>query len=81
MNGLEALQAMKDGKIVRYIRSKDGQKTFRDSFFCYRTKYIGNETNQKIWVRMADWWTWEPSDNPPEFWMKADGFEIEEEEK
>lgn len=81
MNGLEALQALKEGKIVRYCRNKDGYRIFRDSLYCYRAKYEHDklETDKKIWTKFADSWVWQECDNPTTFWMVTQGFEIVEE--
>ena len=80
MNGLEALQAMKEGKTVRYVRDWKGRHSLRDSLYCYRTKYNPDtvEHSKRIWHRFAGEWIWTPSENPPEFWMITDGFEIAE---
>ena len=80
MTGLEALQALKDGKMVVYIRGKG--EGLRDSIYCYRSKYEPSypSDSKVIWVRCRNEWAWCRSENPVEFWMRTTGFRVYEEE-
>lgn len=81
MNGLEALQAMKEGRIVAYRP----QPKYSDTrLFKYRSayKHPGNDSPKKIWMRWTTSWVWKEVEQPTIFWMEAgDDFEIVEDEE
>lgn len=78
MNGIEALQAMKNGHIVRYIRNRNGSRSIRDILFCYHNRLISDqeEYSKHIYCKLVDEWNWHQSEYPADFWLKNDNFEI-----
>lgn len=78
MNGLEALAALKEGETIIYERTG-----YLSSFFVYRPERVSSphESQKCIWTRFSNQWTWEKCENPPEFWMKTDGYRIYKEKK
>lgn len=90
MNGLEALQAMANGKTVVQIRDRKDRSPRRyDTFYKYRPKNKDDYTSDPrgsgyIWCRSRDEWAWHRCENPTEFWMRTyedDTFEIVEDEE
>ena len=88
MNGIEALQALKDGKTVRftlYYVGLSGEKDYTDiSYYRYCSPMKdGRFTNKTLWKRDEDEWVWfHQKEIDLSFWMDtADGFEIVEEEE
>jgi len=74
MNGLEALQALKDGKTVLYKQNKRYGNT--DIFFVYRSQLKTEETNKQIWWRYRIDRFWQNTGMDISFWMEKDSFEI-----
>ncbi len=79
MNGIEALQALKDGKTVIAYRHS-GQKSHNDVYYCFSPKYTYDteEYSKYIWSRFRDEIFWHRCENPVEFWIVSDNFEIVE---
>ena len=81
MNGLEALQALKEGKTVAYRT----EPRFSDTrLFKYRSAYKEprDTSPKKIWMRWTTSWVWKEVEQPVLFWMEADDvFEIVEDEE
>ena len=73
MNGIEALQALKDGKIVRYVRTKE--HSTRDSLYIFRSPSIYDET-PILFSKFVYQFTWHECTNNVRFWLLSDGFEI-----
>lgn len=79
MNGIEALQALKDGKtVIRYRHP--GEKSSTDVYYCFSPKYTYDtkEDSKYIWSRFRDEIFYHKCENPAEFWMRTDNFEIVE---
>lgn len=84
MNGLEALQALKDGYTVRYIRDKDGNRSDEDTLFRYTNEYNSDPLDclEHLYCKLELEKCWHPcSGHSISFWLKRDNFEIEEEKE
>lgn len=80
MNGIEALQALKDGKTVIMYRNSDQKYSTTDVYYRFSPKYTYDtkEYSKYIWSRFREEIFWHRCENPAEFWMVADNFEIVE---
>lgn len=73
MNGIEALQALKDGKIVRYVRQNTHSS--KDTLYIFHEKCKG-DTTRILWSKFVDEWAWSECTNNTRFWLMTDGFEV-----
>ena len=80
MNGLEALEALKNGHTVAHVRG--GQI---DRFYRYCTKYfdlgenvigLHNSSHKDLWLRWKSEWVWQKCDTSILFWMVAEDDEF-----
>lgn len=83
MDGIEALRALKNGKTVVHHRGFDKSYHDHDSYYRFDFKYTSDkeECSKYIWTRFHREKYWHLSENPADFWLKADNFEIVEEEE
>lgn len=79
MNGIEALQAMKEGKIViKYEHPMSKKESNLDTLYCFHSKYTedGSINVGYIWSKLRCEWTWTQCTVGTEFWMNYDGFDV-----
>jgi hypothetical protein len=78
MNGLEALQAMKEGKTVIRYRQADQTPDYSDYYF--RLDFKNNrdemESSKRIWCKSRDEKYWHESENTIKFWLFSDNFAV-----
>ena len=76
MNGIEALQALKDGHIVRYLRR--GKRSEDDTLFVFHPKYDW-DLSRVVFSKGIHEFAWHENLNNVRFWLMDGEFEIFEE--
>lgn len=88
MDGIEALQALKEGKTVIRWTTKSHDPQTSDIYFVFRSRKLDDSENPAnpphpaVWMRWRDEWVWTKCSEDIRYWLTCDDddFDIVEDE-